>query len=285
MPLGAVQRVQIARQFAQRGGRAGLHGRLGRQPQVLEHQVHAETAGVVLGGRRVFHHAGPRVVQFRRPVAPGALGDDVRQGLGIQAVGHAQGQGLGRAGHQDAQEHVVADLRHLTRTRVPRMEDVLAHFFEVRPGRFQIGGRAADDEGQCARHGAARAAGHRRVDHPDATLRGGGRDLARRLGRDGAAFQDQRAAGDRGEQAVVAQVQAFDVAAGRQHGDDQVGSRNGFGRGRRRRRARPGQGLDGLRDQIEDLEPVARFQQVLCHRAAHVAQSDESDDAAHACLL
>src|SRR6478752_8929351 len=48
-PAPAVQRIQVACQLAQRNRGARRQRRLGRQPQVLEHQVHAKTAGIALG--------------------------------------------------------------------------------------------------------------------------------------------------------------------------------------------------------------------------------------------
>ncbi|MNJ74012.1 hypothetical protein D3C77_708880 [compost metagenome] len=76
------------------------------------------------------HHARPRVVEFGGPVAARALGDDVGQHLRIEPVGHAQRQRFGGAGHQDAQQHVVADLGHLAGAGGTGVENVLAHFLE-----------------------------------------------------------------------------------------------------------------------------------------------------------
>jgi hypothetical protein len=131
--------------------------------------------------------------------------------------------------------------------RVAGVEDVLAHDLQIRRGRLQVGGRAADDEGQGARRRSARAARHRRIQHADAVFRRRFRHFAGRFGSDGAAFQHQGVPGDGLQKAVFPQIQAFDVAAGRQHGDDKIHARHRLGRRGDCRGAGLGGGLQGRR--------------------------------------
>lgn len=157
------------------------------------------------------------------------------------------------------------------------MEDVATHGLEQRPGLLQGFGVAADHEGQGAGCRAGSAAGHRRVEHRQAALAGGGVDLARRGRGDGRAFQHQGAGGDVREQAIVVEVQAFDVLAGRQHADDHVGALHRVAGAAGGAGAGGDQAVDGALHQVEDVQQVAGLEQVGGHRRAHVAEADEGD--------
>ena len=191
-----MRRVEVARHAAEGRGRAHRRGVLLREAQVLEHQVGAEAAGVALRGRGAVHHAGHRVVLFEGPVAARTAPHDLGQHLRVQPVGHAQRERLGGADHEDAEQHVVADLGGLAGAGAARVEDVGAHLLEHGAGALQVLFAAADHEGQRAGDGAAGAARHRRIDHRDAALRGRIGDLARGGRGDGAAVDHQRARRD-----------------------------------------------------------------------------------------
>ena len=280
MPGDAVCSKQGACQATQRG--AGFHGGgvFLRQAQVFEHQISAKAAHVALAGRGVFMHAGEGVVFFQSPVAARAAAHDFGKHLGIQAVGHAQGDGFGGTGHQNAQQHVVADFGGLACAHIARVEDVGTHFFQQRAGAFQQFCAAAHHEGEGARNGAAGAAGHWGVDKVNArSLRGLGHFLAGGGG-NGGAVDDQGTLGNLAQQtglAVTAQEQAFHVLAGGQHGDDGLGTLHSV--------LRAGCGLatfghhfgHGVLAQVKGLDAVARFDEVDGHGAAHVAQADECD--------
>ncbi|MOA28608.1 hypothetical protein D3C78_1495610 [compost metagenome] len=107
--------------------------------------------------------------------------------------------------------------------------------------------------------------------------RGGG-DFAGALRVDGRGVDQQHVGVDVGEQAIVAEVDAFDVRRGGQHGDDQFDIRLGqCGRRACRDGAGLDQGGDGCGGQIEDGQLVAGLEQVARHRRTHVAETEKAD--------
>src|SRR3546814_9132109 len=91
-----------------------------------------------------------------------------------------------RRDHRGAEEHVVADLRALPRTRVAGVDHRLAHFSKDRLAPREAFAGAADHEGQRARVGGGDAARDGRVDRDEALgsrgfdVRARGRDVDRR---------------------------------------------------------------------------------------------------------
>ena len=71
--------------------------------------------------RHAVHHAWRRVVDLERPVAAGRREHDVGERLRVDAVRLPEPQRLRRAGHQDAEQHVVADLGDLPRAEPARV--------------------------------------------------------------------------------------------------------------------------------------------------------------------
>ncbi|MCY1544116.1 hypothetical protein D9M68_799740 [compost metagenome] len=157
------------------------------------------------------------------------------------------------------------------------MGDVLAHGGKDRPGFFQGGGFATDHEGQGTGRGAGGTAGNRCIEQFDAVFGGGFMHLARRLRGDGRALQYQGAALERSQQTAIAQVQAFDMTAGRQHANHHLGALHGIGGAAGGLRAFLGQFLDCGRYQVEDLEAEAGFEQVAGHGQSHVAETDKGN--------
>src|SRR5579883_476973 len=105
---------------------------IGGEGEVLEHEVGAEAAGVAARGGRVLEHPRIGVVGIRAPAASARGVDDAGEHLGVDAERGAETHGLGHADHGDAEQQVVADLRHLTGARAAAMHDRLAHGREHR---------------------------------------------------------------------------------------------------------------------------------------------------------
>ncbi len=157
------------------------------------------------------------------------------------------------------------------------MEDRLAHDVEHRPGLFHRGGLAAADEGERPGTGAAHAAGDRGVHERQSRRRGTLGDTAGLLRGDGGAVHQEGVAGDARDQPVVPLVDLTDVASGREHGDDDLGTVGGGHGGLRLRRAGLHQGAHRFRHQVEDRDLVAGIDEVRGHGGTHVAQADECD--------
>ncbi|AEK62597.1 hypothetical protein CFU_2770 [Collimonas fungivorans Ter331] len=277
----AVDVVQVARQRAERHAAASGQRIFHRQPEVLEHQVDAEAAGIALGRRRIFHHSRTRVVDFQRPVAARTFRHDFRQHLGIHAVRHAEPDRLAAADHQDPQQHVVAHLDGLAAAVVAGVENCLAHFFQVWLGQGKAFGGTADHESQGTGGSTAGAARNRRIEHGEAFVARRRRHLARSVGSDGRAVDQQRARRRLRQDAVGAEVGALNVAAGRQHRDDDPGCRH---RGRQIAAGAAAAGdklVDAGRQQVMAADLAAGLHQVQRHRQTHIAEADKNDVATH----
>src|SRR5450830_452893 len=86
----AMNIVQVARQRTERHAAVGGQCALDCQTEVLEHQINAKTTGIIMRGWHRVHYPGARVVHFQGPVTTGTLGHDLRQDLGIHAVGNTE---------------------------------------------------------------------------------------------------------------------------------------------------------------------------------------------------
>ena len=277
--------IQIARQRAQRRGGLGVQRGLLRQPQILQHQIHAEAAAVATAGRHVFHHAGERVIQLAAPVAARAFVDNFAQHLGIQPQRSAEIQRLGSADHVDRQQHVVADFCHLPGALVAGVENVLAHFLQQRPRPLQRLSFAANNKRQRPRRRPGRATRHRRINHRAPRRLRRLIHRLRRLRRNGAAIDNQRAGLHHLQHSATAEIQILDMRAGGQHRHDNPGTRRRFRRRGRHLGTRRLRCLQCARRQIEHRQPKARFQQIQDHRPTHIAEADKGDVVVHISLL
>jgi hypothetical protein len=134
----------------------------------------------------------------------------------------AHGQGLAGAEHVHGKQHVVAGLGDLPGAGGTGMESSPGPWHREPAAPLEHGGVAAAHEGQRAGLRRGHAAGDRRVEKADAALRRRLTHLRAVSRIDRRAVEDRRRRGQRFEQAVVAEIEAGDVLAGGQHGDEEV---------------------------------------------------------------
>src|ERR1700687_1107232 len=84
----------------------------------------------------------------------------------------AENKGLADRDHRRAEDHIVANLRGLTVTRIAAMYDAPAHLLQNWLAARESLGGAADHEGQSRGLGPGDPARNRRIKRSDATLRG-----------------------------------------------------------------------------------------------------------------
>src|SRR5437588_6331384 len=186
----------------------------------------------------------------------------------------AENKGLADRDHRRAEDHIVANLRGLTVTRIAAMYDALAHPLQNRLAARESFRGAADHESQSRGLGAGDPTRDRRIKRRDATLRGK-RMRGPRTGHiDGRAVDKQRAAFCRGQYLAPDRPHMF---AGGQHGNDDIGFLHACLRVWRDFNS----GLRGFltsgRDDVKADDRVARFDQIGSHRCAHIAKADEPD--------
>ena len=227
--------------------------------------------------------AGDGAVAGHRPALARRDAGDVIEGLRIEAELLGHGEALAGGDHGRAEQHVVADFRGLAIARAARVDDRLAHGRQDGLGAFEGGVGAADHEGERAAIGRRDAAGNGGVDHVEAAC-GRGVDHAAGGGDvDGRAIEEQRAGA--GRAIDFARINAFDMLAGGQHGDDGVGVGRGVGGAAGADRAQGFRLGQSLLRQVEGADGIAVLEQVGGHAAAHIAESDEGDGLGHDALL
>ena len=92
---------------------------------------------------------------------------------------------------------------------------------------------------------------------------------------DGRAVDQQRALGDVGQHVLF--VDVAHMIAGRQHGDDDLGVLDRFGRALGLVGPLLDRGCNGGLGEIEGGNMMLRLAQIGGHRATHVAETDEGD--------
>src|SRR5579859_626277 len=282
---GREQLVDRRRLGAERRHRARGLGRLLGQLQVLQHHVGGEARRVAAVRRRGRHRAGRRAIGRQRPALARGFRADIIELLRIEAELLGERERLRDGGHGDAEDHVVADLGRLARARPTTMDDGLAHLRQIGAGLFHRGIRPADHEGERAGSGPAGAARYRRVDHGEATVARRRPDRTGGIDVDGRAVDQQRTGLGRGEDALRVEVGAAHMRAGRQHGDDHLGIGDRLGGRGRGDAAGGGEGLDRGLSHVEAGDLMPGLDQVLRHRAAHVAEADKCNLAHDSGLL
>ena len=272
---GGVERlVDLLRVLAQRRRSARSIRRILRQREVLHHQGRRKSRLVAVVRRRGRHRARHRAIGRQRPALPRGGRGDVEQRLMRQAKLFRERKGLADTDHGNAEDHVVADLGRLPRTRPAAMHELLAHVFQhgfCRRKRLVL---AAAHERQCRALGAAGSARHRRIDRKHAAF---GSQRMRLLGAfdvDGRAIDDERPLGHRRDHFIPDREH---MLARRQHGDDDFGALDGGNRSLRDiSPVRLGLIARG-RHQIERGDLVASLDQIGRHRPAHIAEANKCD--------
>ena len=121
--------VARADEVAQRQLHPGVLGRLQEQAEVLAHQRQREPGRALLGEQRVREVAAEHVVAGR------AGADRGGQRLELDARLHAGHQHLAERGRDDRGQHVVAELRDLSRADAADVHDVRGEVIEHRAAR------------------------------------------------------------------------------------------------------------------------------------------------------
>lgn len=122
-----------------------------------------------------------------------------------------------------------------------------------------------------------RTAGHGSVHHGHLVLRGLGNDAARNSGLDGGSVDEEGTLLDAVEDAVLGGVYLLHVGRGRKHGHQLVDLARHFTRSRGSLGTLASETLHGTLVDVEHHERVAGLQDVLCHEATHVAQSNKTN--------
>ena len=213
---------------AQRRRRAGRLGRLLRQPQILQHQRRGKAGRVIAVGGRRRHRPRHRAITGQRPA-------------------------LARRRRGDIEQRLVRSAPAFPPARTPRDTPImempsimLLQIFAACPAPARRHGRcscpsprgsacrgerrlrAADHEGQRRGLGAADAAGHRRVQHSQPALR---RQRVGRRALSTSMVEQSISSGRAAPPRSTSRQHRAHVLAGRQHGDDDLGALDRFGRG------------------------------------------------------
>ena len=159
------------------------------------------------------------------------------------------------------------------------MNDLLriAHDVEDRLDRRETGRVAANHDRQRAVDGADVTAADRGIEHRSTAFLRLRRKLPCGCGRDAAHVDDDCAWLHRLEHAVLAVEHELHIRRIRHHRDDPGGLAGHVGRRSRRACAGRHEIVNRAAAAAVDHNRVAGFQEVLCHRPAHEAQTDESD--------
>jgi hypothetical protein len=232
------------------------------------------------GGELARPHPGGLALQHGAAREPAA--EHLRGGLGVDAVGLQEHQGLGEQLDVAGHDQLVGRLHRLAGAGGADVHDGAAHDVEVRPRRLDVLGGPTDHDRERALLRAGLAAAHGRVDHADAALVPRLRDGAGHVGADRGAVDVQGAGLRGGVDAVVApspmsQRDVLDVRAVRHHRDHDLGVAHGVGHAARGPPAPLHESVHGGAGTVVAHHVVAGVDQVAGHGGTHDAEADEGD--------
>ena len=196
------------------------------KPRSLSIRSLPKPPAVATRGRRILPYAGPRIAHLGGPTATRTYRHHLRQCFGIETVRHSERDGLAGDRHDDAQSHVVAQLRHLPCSGCPQVKMLLPMELNTSLARSKAARFPPTMKVRVPAVAPAVLPDTAHRSSPSrAPPRNGTCHLLRRCGRDGATVDHKRTFTQRRQEARLirtTQVERFHTPARGQHRDADV---------------------------------------------------------------